>query len=397
MSRIDRQFNKVTAALLRFSLMGFAVLLLAGWNFGDPQKSSIVVESNPADAQIFLDGMPQGQTPNRISELTPGKYLVEVRKEGYERIYRDIALLEGQQLDLDLQLEKNVGLLLVSSIPEGSEVLINGEFEGITPVLVTDLQLGSYQVEIRSSALTPRLVDVELMDRTPVQVSVRHAPRMAVNSYPAGAEIQLDGEVYGQAPLILTNLLEDTYQITAILNQYDSQVREVTVQPGLNNAIEFNLEKNSGTVVLDTEPALVEVYVDGILYATTQPNDGSDSISQPLSLYLKAGMDHTIQLVRDGFISSSLTVRTEVDQIYTHHAILKHIFVYDTKITTENEVILCRIEYKLPNGDIYYERYPGVYHTSKATSIRNVEPISLDDESNRDARRMIEQSKLTVP
>jgi hypothetical protein len=219
MSRIDRQFNKVTAALLRFSLMGFAVLLLAGWNFGDPQKSSIVVESNPADAQIFLDGMPQGQTPNRISDLTPGKYLVEVRKEGYERIYRDIALLEGQQLDLDLQLEKNVGLLLVSSIPEGSEVLIDGEFEGITPVLVTDLQLGSYQVEISSSALTPRLVDVELTDRTPVQVSVRHAPRMAVNSYPAGAEIQVDGEIYGQAPLIITNLLEYTYQITAVLNQ----------------------------------------------------------------------------------------------------------------------------------------------------------------------------------
>jgi hypothetical protein len=392
-----KQSRKGTTIMLRTVVTYLAVLLLAGCDLMGSKQSSIVVESDPEGAQLFLNGILHGVTPFTVSGLAPGEYLVELRKHGFEEVYSEIALLEGQKLKLELQLKKALGLLLVGSNPGGSEVLVEGVHKGRTPVLVTDLPLGSYQVEIRASVLQPRIMNVEMIDRTPVQAVVRHAPRVAINSYPAGAEILIDDEPYGQAPLVLSDLPEGEHQVTAVLDQHDTQVQNVLLTPGLNSAIEFNLEKNSGTLVLDTEPALVQVYVDGTLVATTQPKEGSDSISQPLHLHLKAGVDHNVQLVREGFNSISKTVRTEVDQIRTRHEVLKHIFVYDTKITTDKEVILCRIEYKLPNGDIYYERYPGVYHTSKAAEIRDVQPISLDDESNRAARRMIEESKLAVP
>jgi hypothetical protein len=149
--------------------------------------------------------------------------------------------------------------------------------------------------------------------------------------------------------------------------------------------------------VIDTEPANVQIYVDGALLTTTQPKGGSDSISQPVRITLKSGVDHNIQLVRDGFVSLNTMIQTEVDQVVTRHEVLKRIFVYDTKIITDNEIIKCRIEYRLPNGNIYYERYPGVFNTAKAADIRDVQPITLDDESNRQARRLIEMNREAVP
>ena len=379
-------------------LLLLAALLFSGAvSEAAPKKGRIAIASDPAGAQVFLNGNPQGQTPLKISGLGPGEYLVELRKQGYDRAYEQVGVLEGQEVDVDLRLEKTTGLLLVDSNPVGSEIIIKGEVKGTTPALITDLPLGEYQLEIHAAGLPQRLVKVNLTDRKPVRAHVRHAPRVAVNSYPPGAEIIVDDELVGIAPLVLADLPEGDHQFAARLAQYDSLEKPVKLLPGLNEAIEFNLEKNSGTLVLDTEPAFVQVFIDGTLFATTQPKEGVDSISQSLRIALKAGVDHQVQLVREGFRSASMVLITEIDQVTTRHEVLKRIFVRDTRITTYSEVIKCRIEYKLPNGDIYYERYPGVFNTAKAADIHGVKPISLDDESNRAARQMIEQSKRMVP
>jgi len=344
-----------------------------------------------------LNGTPAGNTPEKFSGLAPGAYTLELRKEGYGRTYQTIALLEGQEVDLEIPMMQVAGLLLVKSEPPGSEVVINSEVMGATPALITELPLGEYEVTIRSPGLPVRKEPVALLDRKPVKLEIRHAPRVAVNSYPPGAEILVDGELKGLAPLVLEDLPRGVHVLMAQLDEHDSQEKEIILVSGLNDAVEFNLEKNSGTLVLDTEPALVEVYVDGTLFATTQPKEGADSISQPVRIALKAGVDHQIQLVREGHTSTSLKLRTEVDQVVTRHEILKRIFVYDTQITTKTEVIPCRLEYKLPNGNLYYERFPGVYNTAKAADILDVQPISLDDASNKEARRLIEKSRESMP
>lgn len=379
-------------------LLLLAALLLAGTGVeAAPKKGRIAITSEPAGAPVFMNGIPKGQTPLKIPGLGAGEYLIELRKQGYDRAYEKVGVLEGQEVEVHLQLEKSTGLLLVDSNPSGSEIVIQRESKGTTPALITDLPLGEYEIEIRAAGLPPQMVKVELADRKPVRAHVTHAPRVAVNSYPPGAEIIVDGELAGTAPLVLSDLPEGARQITARLAQYDSQEKTIEIVPGLNDAVEFNLEKNSGTLVLDTEPAFVQVFIDGTLFATTQPKEGADSISQPLRIALKAGVDHQVQLVREGFSAASMVLVTEIDQITTRHEVLKRIFVRDTQITTATEVIKCRIEYKLPNGDIYYERYPGVFNTAKAADIHDVKPISLDDESNRKARQMIQQSQQVIP
>ncbi len=446
------------------------LFILTGCEIEMAGKGSITINSDPKGAEVFVNGTSQGVAPQTLSGLVAGDYIIELRNAGFERGYKSVSLLEGQEMDVTLNLKPITGLLLVDSNPQNADVMIDGISKGNTPLLLTDLPLGEYTLEFRSPKQLPRTMKTTLEDRTPVrifaelvsntaQLDVTSSPDgaevringilagdtpirieevqageadvkvskrgykpyqarmtfeatkpykinaelealpsgLTVMTTPEGARIQIDNKVVGQSPITLENLKEGPLEVTASLEGYDTVTKNIYLEPDINDSVEFTLAKNSGTLVIDTEPASVQLYVNGKLLATTQPKGGSDSLSQPVRVTLKSGKDHTIQLVREGFVSRTTSVQVEVDQIVTRHEVLKRIFVYDSKIITDNEIIKCRIEYTLPNGNIYYERYPGVFNTALAADIRDVQPITLEDESNREARRLIEMNKSAVP
>jgi hypothetical protein len=447
------------------------ISLTAGCEIEMPSgKGSIAIKSSPDRAEVFVNGTPQGTTPVNIQGLVVGDYMIELRKDGYEKVHKSVALLDGQQMELDMQMKQVTGLLLVESNPQGADVSIDGVSKGNTPLLLTDLPLGSYKLEFKSAKQLPRTMTAELVGRTPVHVFaelISNTARLTVTSEPDGAEVRVNGilagttpltieevqagesdvkvskrgykpfvkrmlfeatkpyelaaeleslpsgltvistpigaaimidnKPVGEAPITVSNLKEGPHEVSATLDGYASKTKTIYLEPDVNDSVEFDMVKNSGTLVIDTEPASVQIYVDGKLLTTTQPKGGSDTLSQPVRITLKSGMDHNIQLVREGYVSLNTVVQTEVDQVVTRHEILKRIFVYDTKIVTASEIIKCRVEYRLPNGNIYYERYPGVFDTALAKDIRDVQPISLNDESNREARRLIEMNRQSVP
>ncbi|MDF7807708.1 PEGA domain-containing protein [Pontiellaceae bacterium B12219] len=467
---IGKRFKLIrTAAFLLLALLSLAFLPGCDMEM-QAGKGSIVIKSTPERAEVLVNGTVQGTAPVTIAGLVAGDYIVELRKSGFERAYKSVSLLEGQEMEVALNMKPITGLLLVDSNPQGADVVIEGISKGSTPLLLTDLPLGEYNLEFKSPKLLPRTMKAELADRTPVRVYaelVSNTAQLDVTSVPDGAEVRINGilagqtplrieevqageadvkvskrgytpyqirmqfeatkpykvdaslvalpsgltvlstpegaritidnKVVGETPITLSNLKEGPHEVSATLDGYASLTKSIYLEPDINDSVEFNMEKNSGTLVIDTEPASVQIYVNGKLLTTTQPKGGSDSLSQPVRITLKSGQDHMIQLVREGFVSLTTSVQIEVDQIVTRHEILKRIFVYDTKIITDNDIIKCRMEYRLPNGNIYYERYPGVYDTAKAADIRDVQPISMDDESNREARRLIEMSREAVP
>lgn len=459
--------RSVAAALLTM----FSLVVLTGCNLEMPEgKGTITIQSTPEKAQVLVNGISRGTAPVVLTELVAGDYIIELRKDGFERAYKSASLLEGQEMAVNLNMKPITGLLLVDSNPQGADVVIDGISKGNTPLLLTDLPLGSYAIEFKSPKLLPRTMTAELADRTPVRVFselISNTAQLDVTSEPEGAEVRINGilagetplrveevqagesdvkvskrgytpyqirmifeatkpykistklealpsgltvisspegaritidnKVIGEAPITLENMKEGPHEITATMEGFATKTKSIYLEPDLNDSVEFNMVKNSGTLVIDTEPANVEIYVNGKLFTTTRQKGESDSLSLPVQITLKSGVDHILQLVREGFVSQTTSIQTEVDQVVTRHMVLKRIFVYDTKIFTDDEIIKCRIEYKLPNGNIYYERYPGVFNTANAADIRDVQPISLEDESNRAARRLIELNREAVP
>jgi hypothetical protein len=71
-----------------------------------PQTGALLVQTQPADAQVLLDGAPVGRSPYRAKDLRPRTYSVGVQLEGYVTQTRTVEVRAGATESLVLRLER---------------------------------------------------------------------------------------------------------------------------------------------------------------------------------------------------------------------------------------------------------------------------------------------------
>ena len=118
----------------------------------------LYVATDPAGADVFINGAKQsGQTPVTVP-LAPGSYNLVLRLQGYEPYSGGVQVKDNLQTRLNIQLtERNanhVAWAQVESEPRGAEILLDGQPTGhVTPARVQvpsgmhrlTLKLGGYQ------------------------------------------------------------------------------------------------------------------------------------------------------------------------------------------------------------------------------------------------------------
>ena len=113
---------------------------------------------------MLVDGSVKGRTPLRISDLDPGSYQFEVRKEG-RTTYRQTAELEGNaDYTMKVSLPIMVNSLRVLSQPDGVEIRLNGVAKGRTPLTLSQLPDGHYDVTGELEGFEPQTLGVDLKD-----------------------------------------------------------------------------------------------------------------------------------------------------------------------------------------------------------------------------------------
>jgi serine/threonine-protein kinase len=113
------------------------------------QSQPIQVISSPAGATAFLDGH-RGTactTPCSLT-ATPGQHTISVSLPGYQTEHRDVEVGTGPLELPPLILRAPFGTLMLSSVPEGAAVTVNGK--RIAQVTNTSLQLapGNYRITV---------------------------------------------------------------------------------------------------------------------------------------------------------------------------------------------------------------------------------------------------------
>ncbi|MFC1656644.1 PEGA domain-containing protein [Patescibacteria group bacterium] len=103
----------IVASFLIFKASGYAYNIKTG----KIEKTGLLyIRTNPRSADIFLEKEYQGsRTPLRISYLLPGKYSLEIKKDGYKTINKTITIYEGLATKVD-------GSLLVLNEPDFQEI-----------------------------------------------------------------------------------------------------------------------------------------------------------------------------------------------------------------------------------------------------------------------------------
>ncbi len=104
--------------------------------------SDVELLTEPAGAHVTIDGSVSCTSPCTMS-LPTGRHTLSVQSDGYE-VARRILNVPGDT-SLYIPLVRNTGALLVTSIPSGATVLVDGQEAGHTPVTL-HLGTGTHRV-----------------------------------------------------------------------------------------------------------------------------------------------------------------------------------------------------------------------------------------------------------
>lgn len=225
----------------------------------------LALTTNPAGAEVELDGERRGTTPLTLRDLPPGAHRLRIRHPRYQTLEQD---LEIEGLDrtqaLDLELAPAWGRVRIDSAPGGARILVAGTAAGTTPAEVAVVAGEELRLELPGHRSWRRELEIapgETRDLGVVQLAPADAS-LRVISDPAGASVTLDGQHQGRAPLTLEIAPGREHQVALFLPGYADATRSVRLGSGQTRELEVKLEPRLGEVAISLEPADARLYID---------------------------------------------------------------------------------------------------------------------------------------
>jgi hypothetical protein len=269
--RVPKKLVMSAAALVVVAAMGFVAPKFLGTTAAPPpQMGTLVVESNPAGVQVFVDGVDRGPTPATVS-VKAGAHILELRGRGVPRSIPFTVAAGGQvSHHIEFANTPELGQLRVESQPAGAKVLVDGVDKGAAPLTVADLTPGDHEVILQSDETSVRhVVNVQAGGTASLVAPVAAAPAAGTGPVsgwlsvkaPFSIEIREEGRVIGTTDAERIMMAAGRHEIQLVNETLGYRVsRVVTVQPGKVASLTADLP--NGTVNLNAAP-WAEVFIDG--------------------------------------------------------------------------------------------------------------------------------------
>ncbi len=123
-------------------------------------EAGIFVSSEPSDAQVFLDGVALGRTSHLdVAMVTPGRYQLEVRKEGFLPDVRMVELRSADTAFVHVVLTAISGGSIQVVVVPRAHVLLDGVDSGTSPVTLAALP-GTHRITLVREGFSSEVLDV---------------------------------------------------------------------------------------------------------------------------------------------------------------------------------------------------------------------------------------------
>jgi hypothetical protein len=171
-----------------------------------PTLGSLLVQSDPAGAQVTVDGVEQGKAPANIAGLTPGEHEVVLQAPGGQPVRQRVVIEAGVTASVLAPVSTAApgpvsGWLSMKS-PVTIEIRENGKLLGTTDTDRIMLAAGRHEIELSNDTLgfrATRTVQVPAGKVAPLSVDL---PQGAINlNASPWAEVFIDGKRVGETPL----------------------------------------------------------------------------------------------------------------------------------------------------------------------------------------------------
>ena len=220
-------------------------------------SGTIDVISEPAGAEVTVNGIVRGCAPLKVTGVPKGRAIVKFHLDGFEDAVRDLAVNAGDEQTLPVVLKGLPGTLHVASVPEGARVYVNERAEGKTPVTLAGLKPGDYLVRVERDGYGTQSRQVTLANGASASEEFRLSNvmgRIEVCTDPVGAKVSVDGRVVGVTrakdpnaavsdPLVIDGVLEGEHRVVVTKDGYADAVRHPTVQNQKTGQVRVRLRR----------------------------------------------------------------------------------------------------------------------------------------------------------
>ncbi|MBC8552844.1 MAG: PEGA domain-containing protein, partial [Candidatus Brocadiales bacterium] len=236
---------------------------------------SLMVESDPTNAMILVDGKEVGLTPEIIMSSAKGTHAIEVRMDGYDIWKKEVDIEPGVENALTAILQIKTGSLIINSKPSGGTIFLNGEETGTTPGNLKGLKLGTHQIEVKMdgyevwSESTEICTDREKKLTAELQIL---SGSLNVNSQPANATIVIDGSEVGNSPTDINDLKPGKHLVEVKMDGYKTWSESVEISADKENKITAELQILVGSLNVNSQPTNATIIIDGNEVGNTPTN-----------------------------------------------------------------------------------------------------------------------------
>jgi hypothetical protein len=129
--------------------------------------------SRPANAEVVIDGKSLGYTPLFNYELAPGTYTVKFSHQGTISEHK-ITITAGETTEYTHRFE-GFGSLNIKTTRSGSDIYVNGDLAGQSPLLLEGLLPGTYKIVARKRgyATAEKTVTLEKEEHQEVLLTIK--------------------------------------------------------------------------------------------------------------------------------------------------------------------------------------------------------------------------------
>jgi serine/threonine-protein kinase len=260
-------------AILAMAVMGY---FFKDWFFAPAKVASVVVESRPAGAGIFVNGEAKGKAPVAL-DLPLGTYNIKASLAGYEDREVRLELTENRSYPVSFSLQQKAvsqpkpGILKVESTPTGADLHIDGQPQGRTPktmelmpgwhrVLVDLAGHASYTTQIQLQEGVEYSLSAELVSDSVKSTGIAS---MSVESSPPGAQVFVDGQPRGVTPQKL-EVPMGWHHVRLIMEGYEVKEERLQLTEPKPYQLNFDLSPTAQKPLLmvDSDPIGAQVYIN---------------------------------------------------------------------------------------------------------------------------------------
>ncbi|PLW81851.1 hypothetical protein CWI75_13990 [Kineobactrum sediminis] len=223
-----------------------------------PAWANVTVASQPAGAEILVNGEPRGVTPATL-EILQGERELALRKMGFTEAEQTLNVRAGQAIDLAIiKLVPAAGLLTLSSTPSGANVTLDGDFQGQTPLTLSLKPDQPQRLMLSRSGYRRHTETVRLSAGASDQRAIALVAELGtvdLQVTPAGAEVRVNGKLVGTGNQTLS-LPAHEHRVQVSLAGYNTVNQRLTPRPSLEQRVSIDLQTEKEARLARLQPEI---------------------------------------------------------------------------------------------------------------------------------------------